>query len=101
MGIADTVLPEDLPESLLEHSPAPEITEGNYHASVKLAKKQLIRDALEQTRGSLVEAASLLSLHPNYLHRLIRNLELREILDDLRENSRSPKGQGRNSGSKG
>jgi transcriptional regulator with GAF, ATPase, and Fis domain len=95
LGISDTVLPEDLPESLLEHPPAPEMTEGNYHASVKQSKKQFILDAVEQTRGNLVEAAALLGLHPNYLHRLIRNLELREILDDLRETSRSPKDSGK------
>ncbi len=98
LGISDTVLPEDLPESLLEHPPSPEMTEGNYHASVKQAKKQLILDAVEHTRGNLVEAAALLGLHPNYLHRLIRNLELRDLLDDLRENSRSPKGNAKTSG---
>jgi transcriptional regulator with GAF, ATPase, and Fis domain len=100
LGISDTVLPEDLPESLLEHPPAPEMTEGNYHASVKQTKKQLILDAVEKTQGNLVEAASLLGLHPNYLHRLIRNLELREILDDLRENSKSPKGSAKSPGAK-
>jgi transcriptional regulator with GAF, ATPase, and Fis domain len=101
LGISDTLLPEDLPESLLEHPSAPEITEGNYHASVKEIKKQLILDAVEQTRGNLVEAASLLGLHPNYLHRLIRNLGLREVLDDVRGNSRAPKAPGRTPGSKG
>jgi transcriptional regulator with GAF, ATPase, and Fis domain len=100
LGISDTVLPEDLPESLLEHPSAPEMTEGNYHASVKQMKKQLILDAVEQTGGNLVEAAALLGLHPNYLHRLIRNLELREILDDMRDNSRAPKGRNRLSGGK-
>jgi Nif-specific regulatory protein len=100
LGISDTVLPEDLPESLLEHPSAPEMTEGNYHASVKEAKKQLILDAVEKTRGNLVDAASLLGLHPNYLHRLIRNLELRELLDDLRETSRGPKTVGKITGGK-
>ena len=50
-------------------SPA-ETHEGKYHASVKELKKQLIVDAVEQTRGNYVEAAGILGVHPNYLHRL-------------------------------
>ena len=48
--------------------------EGRYHASVKELKKQLIVNAVEQTRGNYVDAAAILGVHPNYLHRLIRNL---------------------------
>ncbi|HUA14840.1 MAG TPA: sigma 54-interacting transcriptional regulator [Verrucomicrobiae bacterium] len=82
LGSSDTVLPEDLPESLLEHANAGEIAEGKYHGSVKELKKQLILDAVEQTRGNYVEAAALLSVHPNYLHRLIRNLGLKEAIQE-------------------
>ena len=56
--------------------------EGKYHASVKELKKQLIVDAVEQTRGNYVEAAGILGVHPNYLHRLIRNLGLKESLQE-------------------
>ena len=55
-----TVLLEDLPESLLEQNPPAEITEGKYHASVKELKKQLILNAVEQTRGNYVEAAAIM-----------------------------------------
>jgi Nif-specific regulatory protein len=82
MGSSDTVLLEDLPESLLEQESAAEMHEGKYHASVKELKKQLIIDAVEQTRGNYVEAAGILGVHPNYLHRLIRNLGLKEALHD-------------------
>ena len=82
LGSSDMILPEDLPESLLERPPAPEMTEAKYHAAVKELKKQLIRDAVEQTQGSYADAARILGVHPNYLHRLIRNLELKEILRD-------------------
>jgi Nif-specific regulatory protein len=86
LGSSDTILPEDLPESLLERTPAPEMTEAKYHAAVKELKKQLILDAVEQTQGSYADAARILGLQPNYLHRLIRNLELKESLKDaLRE----------------
>jgi transposase-like protein len=62
---------------LLEQESAAEIHEGKYHASVKELKKQLIIDAVEQTRGNYVDAAGILGVHPNYLHRLIRNLGLK------------------------
>ncbi len=83
LGSSDMILPEDLPESLLERPRLPEMTEAKYHAAVKALKKQLIRDAMEQTEGSYAEAARLLGVHPNYLHRLIRNLELKESLKDI------------------
>jgi len=82
LGSAEMILPEDLPESLLERPPAPEMTEAKYHAAVKELKKQLILDAVEQTQGSYADAARILGVHPNYLHRLIRNLELKESLKD-------------------
>jgi transcriptional regulator with GAF, ATPase, and Fis domain len=56
--------------------------EASYHAAIKELKKRLILDAVEQTQGSYAEAARILGVHPNYLHRLIRNLELKEILKD-------------------
>jgi transcriptional regulator with GAF, ATPase, and Fis domain len=82
LGSSEMILPEDLPESLLERAPAPEMSEAKYHAAIKELKKQLIRDAIEQTQGSYADAARILGVHPNYLHRLIRNLELRESLKD-------------------
>ncbi len=82
LGSSDMILPEDLPESLLERPPGPEMTEAKYHAAVKELKKQLILDAVEQTQGSYADAARILGVHPNYLHRLIRNLELKESLKD-------------------
>jgi transcriptional regulator with GAF, ATPase, and Fis domain len=83
LGPSDAVLPEDLPESLLEHPRAPEMVEAKYHHSLKELKKQLILDAVEQTRGNYVEAAAILGVHPNYLHRLIRNLDLKDAIKEV------------------
>ncbi len=90
LGSSDTVLAEDLPECLLEH-PAPyEFPEGKYHAMVKELKKELILDAVRETRGNYSEAAGILGVHPNYLHRLIRNLGLKDALNDaMREIART------------
>jgi Nif-specific regulatory protein len=97
LGHSDTLLPEDLPESILERGPSRELSEARYHSSIKELKKQLILEAVEQTRGNYVEAAGVLGVHPNYLHRLIRNLGLKDDLRDAlrdaaREASRSGNG---------
>ena len=71
-------LPEDLPEALLER--AGPVTAGEpagYHAALNGRKKQLILEALAASGGSVTGAAERLDLHPNYLHRLMSNLELR------------------------
>ncbi len=81
MGSPDMLLLEDLPESLQEQSPPEEMHEGKYHASVKELKKQLIIDAVVQTLGNYVDAATILGVHANYLHRLIRNLRLKDELN--------------------
>jgi len=81
MGSSDMVLLEDLPESLLEQETPDQVQEGKYHASVKQLKKHLILEAVEQTRGNYVDAAGILGLNPNYLHRLIKNLGIKEELN--------------------
>jgi transcriptional regulator with GAF, ATPase, and Fis domain len=95
MGSPEMVQLEDLPESLLEQAPAEDMTEGRYQASVKAVKKQLIIDAVEQTNGNYVEAAVILGMHPNNLHRLIRNLGLKDAINEkLREAARlAPRGR--------
>src|SRR5829696_8616158 len=84
LGSTDRVLPEDLPETVLDAAPGPSAPDAaaappvtRYHDALREAKRQLILRALEQSSGSFTEAARLLGVHPNYLHRLIRNLNLR------------------------
>jgi transcriptional regulator with PAS, ATPase and Fis domain len=77
IGSSDTILPEDLPEALLDRPDCPGTTSAKYHEAVRDLKKQLILNSLEQSGGSFTEAAKVLGVHPNYLHRLIRNLDLR------------------------
>src|SRR5262249_9355224 len=97
IGSADTILPEDLPEALLEHDPPPAVIEANYHSSIKELKKQLIINAVVQARGNYVEAAALLGVHANYLHRLIRTLDLKDaIRAALGKPSRNPRNGGTN-----
>jgi transcriptional regulator with PAS, ATPase and Fis domain len=82
LGTGDVVHPEDLPETLLE-SPgaARDLPAGSYQEVLRETKKRLILDALRDAGGVVTEAAKTLDLHPNYLHRLIANLDLRPHLD--------------------
>jgi transcriptional regulator with GAF, ATPase, and Fis domain len=77
VGSSPFILPEDLPETLLETSPISAASGTRYHDAVRNLKKQLILSAFEQSDGSITETAKLLGLNSNYLHRLIRNLDLR------------------------
>ena len=82
LGTTDHILADDLPEAVLESvSPALEST-SNFHDNVLQTKKQMIREAMNQSKGNYTAAAKVLGLHPNYLHRLIRNLNLKEELSD-------------------
>jgi DNA-binding NtrC family response regulator len=85
IGTSELILPEDLPETLLETAPASTASPANYHAAIINLKKQLILNAFEQAGGNITETAGLLGVNSNYLHRLIRNLDLRLA---LKKNSR-------------
>jgi transcriptional regulator with GAF, ATPase, and Fis domain len=81
LGVSELVLPEDLPESLLESSPRD--SSARYHMSVGQAKREAILDAYMQGNGDYKQAAKILGLHPNYLLRLVRNMGLREEINRL------------------
>jgi transcriptional regulator with GAF, ATPase, and Fis domain len=80
IGGSDFILPEDLPESLADRALPISECAGNFHEAVRATKKQLILSALEQSQGNFTQAAKLLGLHPNYLHRLVSNLDLKATL---------------------
>jgi Nif-specific regulatory protein len=76
MGLTEEILPEDLPNALLEEQSS-DLAAARYHDTLNQTKKQLVLSALDEAGGSPVEAARLLGIHPKYLHRLIRNLNLK------------------------
>lgn len=78
LGSTERILPEDLPESVLESASIAAEEPTKYHEAVRQTKKQIILTAMAQVKGSFTEAAKILGVHPNYLHRLIRNLDLKE-----------------------
>lgn len=81
LGTTDRILPDDLPEAVLEFdSQLSEESSSSFHDKVLHAKKEMIVEAMKQSKGNYTAAAKLLGLHPNYLHRLIRNLNLKDEL---------------------
>jgi len=77
IGSSDKILADDLPETILESAKTGTSAPAKYHEAVRNLKKQLILSALDQAAGNVTEAAKLLGVHANYLHRLMSNFELR------------------------
>ncbi|HRH43627.1 MAG TPA: sigma 54-interacting transcriptional regulator [Pyrinomonadaceae bacterium] len=85
LGESDWILPEDLPENIWESADLIDFkiedSSFNYYETLQLKKKDLIFKAFAAAQGSYLETAKLLDIHPNYLHRLIRNLNIKTELE--------------------
>ncbi len=94
LGSSEMIGVEDLPENLISAKPVAlainqptndpasgkmlgKLELGNFYDLINVAKKQLIIRAVETAKGNYTEAARLLDVHPNHLHRLIRNLDMK------------------------
>jgi Nif-specific regulatory protein len=77
---SEVICPEDLPETVLDKGLASDGNGAKYHSKLREVKKQLILDALEESGGNFTEAAQMLGVHANYLHRLVRNLNLKQAI---------------------
>ena len=76
LGADDRIVAGDLPAGLGDGA-ASAPTSLDYHEAVDAARRELIVRAFEQAGRSHATAARLLGVHPNYLHRLIKNLNLK------------------------
>jgi Nif-specific regulatory protein len=88
LGSTDQILLEDLPDAVVEAgaqpaAAAPASTSSRFHDVIAQSKKDLIVRVFEKAGGNYTAAAQMLGLHPNYLHRLIRNLNLKASLRKL------------------
>ncbi len=81
LGEGGVIRAEDLPETVLDAAPSPEVPLGRFHEVVQETKRQLIRAAVAEEGGNITRAAARLGLQPTYLHRLIRNLDLRAEIE--------------------
>jgi Nif-specific regulatory protein len=76
LGSTEEITTDDLPESVLEVS-ASGASQCGFHDLVNEAKRRIVIAALETAGGSYNDAARQLDIHPNNLHRLIRNLNVK------------------------
>ena len=88
LGSTDVILLEDLPDAVVEAGAeaagsTPTAASLRFHDVITQSKKDLILQVFEKAGGNYTAAAQLLGLHPNYLHRLIRNLNLKASLKKL------------------
>jgi Nif-specific regulatory protein len=83
LGTTDLIQPEDLPDSIIESSHPAEVSTSGFYSNVTEAKRRLLLEAFEKAKGNHSEAAKLLEVHPNSLHRLIRNLNLKAKATEL------------------
>jgi Nif-specific regulatory protein len=81
LGSSEVIVAEDLPESVLEQSAlTSEATPTTFQSAVLHLKKQLIMNAVKEAGGNYTQAAKSLGLEPHYLHRLMRNLDIKSSL---------------------
>lgn len=76
LGVTGEILVEDLPSAILGDQLA-SLAGARYHDVLTHAKRELIVCAIREAKGSYPEAARMLGIHPKYLHRLVRNLNLK------------------------
>jgi Nif-specific regulatory protein len=79
LGLTEEILPEDLPEDILEERSGA-LAETRYHDGLNEAREKLIRHALREAKGNFPEASRLLGIHPKYMHRLVRKLNIKSDL---------------------
>jgi two-component system, NtrC family, response regulator HydG len=88
LGLDPMISRDDLPDAVAEAgSPTAAGTAAHpaaarFHDTIKQTKKDLIIRAVGEADGNYNAAARLLGLHPNYLHRLIKNFQLKAILEN-------------------
>jgi transcriptional regulator with GAF, ATPase, and Fis domain len=77
LGSTEYIQLEDLPEALLETALDAGRNGPFYYESLRKAKVRIITETLDLASGSYTEAAKILGIHPNNLHRVMRNLGLK------------------------
>jgi len=77
LGAGANVSSRDLPAKFVQGDPS---TSEHYSEAVRAFKAQIITNAVHEAGGSRVRAAERLGLHPSNLSRMVRDLDLDEVL---------------------
>jgi transcriptional regulator with GAF, ATPase, and Fis domain len=80
LGCSDRIVVADLPQAIVEAAGGIPVEQPGalFHRRVVETKRQLILDAIDRAGGNCTAAAKLLGINPTYLHRLLKNLRLRD-----------------------
>ena len=84
MGSTELILPEDLPADIAGGDVEEEGGAPGYQDRLREARKQIIMDAVRAANGIVAEAAKLLKMHPNNVHKEIKRLDLRDQVDEFK-----------------
>lgn len=78
--------PDDFPSEMSKavSEPASEDELVPLQEGIRSKKRQMIMEAFRKAGGSYVETAKILDVHPNYLHRLIKTLDIKDELESIR-----------------
>jgi transcriptional regulator with PAS, ATPase and Fis domain len=77
LGSGDMILAEDLPEAVSEAQQlSADVGTGMLQDAVNAAKRAVVQRAFDQANHNHEGAARLLGVHPNYLYRLMKNMNL-------------------------
>ncbi|MEO8073267.1 MAG: sigma 54-interacting transcriptional regulator, partial [Acidobacteriota bacterium] len=78
LGSDKVIRPEDLPFEIVDNAAVENNSSLDLSQQLKIAKSKIILNAIKEADGNYSEAARQLSIHPNNLHRIIRELEIKE-----------------------
>jgi Nif-specific regulatory protein len=76
-GSTDVILTEDLPDRVIAYRTT--ASSWGYQNAVRDAKRKIVMSAIEQASGNYGDAAKVLGIHVNNLHRLVRELALKSV----------------------
>ena len=80
LGATDEIALEDLPSEMVEKvAPDAEFNQ-NFYEQLKQAKQKIVLSAIQSANGNFTEAARQLGIHANNLHRIVRELGIKDNL---------------------
>jgi DNA-binding NtrC family response regulator len=77
LGAPPVIVPEDLPLEVLVTQPQTQTGNAlNYHDSIEEYRREVVRQALQQTQGNRSAAAKLLGLDRSYFQKLLKAIDI-------------------------
>jgi Nif-specific regulatory protein len=81
LGTSDKITSEDLPPEMLAAVSAEGVAaNGNFHEQLIQAKQKILLTAVQNANGNISEAARRLSIHASNLHRIAREIGIKDDL---------------------